>query len=250
MPGKRIKACLICGGKYHDFDFARLELLKLLAENDRLRVQVLPDYRDTGAIRDADLLVTYTCDLVPDASGVAALEDFVASGRRWFALHGTNSILRFANLKPLIVTAPRIAPEFMRLLGGQFIAHPPVGRYTVQVSDPSNPLVRGIEPFETEDELYLQEYHGDNRALLHCEFRGTVPDFEENDWSRGGRQLVFWLHPHGAGEVLYLTLGHCRGRYDMLPLMEEYPRLERGSWNLPVYSELLRRGLRWAAHLD
>ena len=28
----RIDVYLVCGGRYHDFDFARLELLKLLAE--------------------------------------------------------------------------------------------------------------------------------------------------------------------------------------------------------------------------
>jgi hypothetical protein len=55
-----------------------------------------------------------------------------------------------------------------------------------------------------------------------------------------------YLHPFGAGEVLYLTLGHCRGKYDMRPLIAEYPRVERCSWQLPVFYELLRRGLRWA----
>jgi len=30
-PGGRIDAVVICGGKYHDFDYARLELLALLA---------------------------------------------------------------------------------------------------------------------------------------------------------------------------------------------------------------------------
>jgi hypothetical protein len=32
----------------------------------------------------------------------------------------------------------------------------------------------------------------------------------------------------------------------MQPLMARYPRVERGSWELPVFTELLRRGLRWA----
>ena len=57
----------------------------------------------------------------------------------------------------------------------------------------------------------------------------------------------FDLHPVGGGCVLYLTLGHCRGKCDMRPLMDEYPVVERGAWELPVYHELLERGIRWAA---
>ena len=58
---------------------------------------------------------------------------------------------------------------------------------------------------------------------------------------------MLYLHPHAGGEVLYCTLGHCRGKYDMRPMMAEYPAVERGSWKLPVYHELLRRGIRWAS---
>jgi hypothetical protein len=32
----------------------------------------------------------------------------------------------------------------------------------------------------------------------------------------------------------------------MQPLMDYYPRIERGSWELPIFYDLLRRGLRWA----
>ena len=57
---------------------------------------------------------------------------------------------------------------------------------------------------------------------------------------------VMYLHDVGKGQVLYLTLGHCRGHYDMQPLLDYYPTVERGSWELPVYHELLKRGLAWA----
>ena len=54
----------------------------------------------------------------------------------------------------------------------------------------------------------------------------------------------------GEGEVLYLTLGHCRGHYDMRSLMDYYPQVERGSWELPVFHELLHRGLNWGLSGD
>ena len=48
-----------------------------------------------------------------------------------------------------------------------------------------------------------------------------------------------------GGEVLYITLGHCCGKYDMRPA-QEIAEVVRGSWENPVYLELLRRALRWA----
>ena len=46
QPPPPIEVTLVAGGMYHDIDFARLELLKLLAEHDRFRVRVQPDYED------------------------------------------------------------------------------------------------------------------------------------------------------------------------------------------------------------
>lgn len=245
---ERIDAYLVCGGKYHDMDFARLELLKLLAEHEQIRVRVGEDYGNVAAIGAADFLVTYTCDVVPTEEQLAVLESFLASGRRWFALHGTNSILRY--VKGAGWDAPRSAPRLMQMLGSQFVAHPPIQPYRVEVSDPDHPLVRGIEPFEADDELYLCEYHGDNHALLHTRFVGEADGFTHRSWHDDEPRLVLYVRRYGDGEVLYCTLGHCRGRYDMQPLMREYPTVERGSWKLPVFYEILRRGIRWAARLD
>ncbi|MBS0408588.1 MAG: ThuA domain-containing protein [Proteobacteria bacterium] len=243
-PAKRRLNCvLIAGGKYHDIDFARLELLKLLAEDDRIRVRVFEDYSNLAAIAAADLLVTYTCDVMPSLDEQEALRAWVEKGGRWLALHGTNSILRF--LQNGLVDSPRWAPHFMQTLGSMFIAHPPIAPYRVTVADPEHPLVKGVEPFEATDELYLSEYYGDLHVLLETEFEGQATGFVEADWPKA-KHPVFYLHPVGQGAVLYLTLGHCRGHYDMQPMIEFYPVPEKGSWDLPVFYDLLRRGLGWA----
>ncbi|MDH5238971.1 MAG: ThuA domain-containing protein, partial [Acidimicrobiia bacterium] len=57
-----IRAYLVANARYHDTDFARLELLKLLAEHPDIRTRVAEDFSDTAGIGDADLLITYTCD--------------------------------------------------------------------------------------------------------------------------------------------------------------------------------------------
>jgi len=85
--------------------------------------------------------------------------------------------------------------------------------------------------------------------LLETRWSGTARGFEEGDWPDDVAHLVAYLRPFGEGTVLYLTLGHCRGHYDMQPQVAWYPEIERGSWDVPEYRELLRRGIRWAAGL-
>ena len=43
----------MCGGRWHDFDFARVELLKLLGEHEEVRTRVAEDFRDVDALREA-----------------------------------------------------------------------------------------------------------------------------------------------------------------------------------------------------
>lgn len=241
-PPEPVQVHLVCGGRFHDFDFARLELLKLLAERPELRVTVSGAYQDLKLIRDAAALITYTCDVRPSPEEQQALADWVAAGGRWFALHGTNAALEYTGKA---FDAPRMIPVLARTLGSQFIAHPPIQPYTVVVSAPEDPLVAGISEFSTSDELYLSEYHGERRVLLETRFSGEAPGFVESDWTHQDSHAVMYLHPVDAGGVLYLTLGHCRGHYDMRPMMEYWPVVERGSWETDQYYTLLRRGIDW-----
>jgi len=242
-PKRKIRCVLIAGGKYHDIDFARLELLKLLAQDERVRVRVFENYGNTAAIAEADFLVTYTCDVTPPLEAQEALCAFLDRGGRWYALHGTNSILRF--LADGRVESPRWAPLFMRTLGSMFIAHPPIAPYTVTVADPTHPLVRGVAPFETTDELYLLETYGPVHTLLETHFAGEATGFVQAQWAAASHP-VFYTKQHGKGAILYLTLGHCRGHYDLQPLMDYWPSVDRCAWDLPVFYDLLQRGIAWA----
>jgi type 1 glutamine amidotransferase len=137
----------------------------------------------------------------------------------------------------------------MQTLGTQFIAHPPIAPYRVEVADPQHPLVRGIEPFEATDELYLVDAHPGLSVLLDAEYEGAAEGFVRDRWPRA-RHPVMHLRELGHGGVLYLTLGHCRGHYDLQPLMDYWPSVDRCAWDLPVFHELLRRSLAWARTRD
>ncbi len=238
-----ISVHFVAAGKYHDIDFARLEILKLLAEWPIARATVAVDYADVERLGACDVLITYTCDLVADAAQTRALRAFLERGGRWFALHGTNSILR--TLDDGRVATPPEHPEFMSLLGTQFKAHPPIGPYKVEVTEADHPLTKGLRPFKVVDELYLSAPTAPIRTLLHTRFEGECPGFVDEHWE-AAEAPVLYLREHGRGAVLYLTLGHCRGHYDLYPQAAYYPHPERCAWNYPVFYELLRRGLSWA----
>ena len=57
MP-TRIDAHFVAAGRYHDIDFARLEILKLLAEHPEIRTTVACDNCDTGRLNERRFLIT------------------------------------------------------------------------------------------------------------------------------------------------------------------------------------------------
>lgn len=248
---ERVDVVLVAGGRFHDIDYARRELLAMLGEHDNVRVTVESTFERPDLLDGATALISYTCDVRPSEAAQQATRRWVEQGGRWVALHGTNAALDLP--RPNGVEAPRCFPLWADTLGSQFVAHPPIQPYRVDRSDDEHWLVAGIEPFETDDELYLME-HGDRDGLmplLHTIWQGEATGFAEADWSDGGRagtdtHLVQYLRPLGQGSVLYNTLGHCRGHWDMAPLIDYYPVVERCSWEKPEYHELLRRAIRWS----
>ncbi len=237
-----MKAHLIAAGRFHDIDFARLELLKLLAEHPEIRTSVSSDYADTQALTSADLLITYTCDLVPTADQTEALQGFLARGGRWLALHGTNAILRFG--ADNIVDCPNETPAFMELLGSRFTAHPPIAPFKVHVTRADHPMTQGLRDFRIEDELFLIRRTADLDVLLHTSFTGNCTEFRDADWDEA-EVPVLYERKVGQGAILYLALGHCRGHYDLQPVAPFWPHPQRCSWSYPVFYQLLRRAILW-----
>jgi uncharacterized protein len=248
---RRVDAFLVCGGKYHDFDFARLQLLTLLGEDEHVRVKVAQHFGDIDSITSSDFLVTYTCDVRPSTVEQEAIRDWVVRGGRWLALHGTNCALDPPPPEGGLFTAPRVFSVWFDTLGSQFLSHPPIEPYVVRRTPDAteDPLVAGIEAFEARDELYLMQHHGDVIPLLVTHWSGTTRGFADAEWPDDEPRLVLYRRPLGEGEVVYFTLGHCVGHWDMVdPPFDgsRRPTVERGSWEVPEFREILRRGVQWA----
>jgi uncharacterized protein len=246
-PAGRLDAVLVCGGQWHDFDYARLELLAELARHEVVRTRVFEDFDCVDALAQADLLVTYTCNVRPAAAEQAALVEFVERGGRWLALHGTSSAIDPPAEPSAVFRTPRVLGEVATVLGNQFLAHPPIAPYRVEVTDPAHPLVRGIEPFEVRDELYVLELHPPLEVLLHTRFTGPCRGFAEGDVTDDEARPVLYLRHSGSGTVCYLTLGHCRGRFDVQDLgKDDLGKRDFGSWTVPEFRTVLRRCVDWA----
>jgi len=125
------------------------------------------------------------------------------------------------------------------------VAHPDVAMLQVKVADPEHPIVAGLNDFEIEDEPYYCEFFGDNHVLLEASYNEPSHGYVQSEFGTDqATHPQMYLHSVGAGQVLYLTLGHCRGKYDLRPLMDVAP-VEKCAWNYPIFYDLLRRGIAW-----
>ena len=240
---QQIDVYLVVNAKYHDTNFARLELLKLLAENEDINTKVADSFSDLTAIQNSAFLITYTCDLRPTVGEQEGLAQFLDSGGKWFALHATNALIEFVDGKP---DTPDVAPKFMELLGSKFVAHPDNQKIHVRVTDVSHPLTENLDDFDVEDEEpYYCEPRGEQTVLLEASYNEPSLGYVQSEYGTDrDTHPQMYLRQWGTGEVLYLSLGHCSGKHDMKPMIDIQPPV-RGSWNSPVYYELLRRGIKW-----
>ena len=220
-------ANLICGSpaRNHDFDFARWRLAEALYTAGDIQTDAFNDYETVGG----DMIVSYTSQVPVTDEGCEALRDFLERGGRWFAIHASNSV--------------RDNPHLPGILGSKFLTHPPYTHFPVTVSKPDDVLLKGIEPFEVDDEIYCIEHSEDIEVLLETHWGGEALGgrvFEE------GRRPLMYRRNVGEGSILYMALGHCNRPFDTPPNRNEAPD-RRGPWNMPVYKELIRRGIDWAA---
>ena len=233
---------LVTGGRWHDFDYARAQLGQALASRD---VEITDDRSWPAEFGGGDVLVSYTCDLRPSTDAERALVEFVDRGGQWLALHATNSALDPPEPGgPRVFGTPDAFRDMSTVLGSRFLAHPPIAPYRVEITAPDHPLVVGIEPFETRDELYVCELFGPLEVLLHTRFSGDCPSFPLRTVTDDELRPVLYLRRYGTGEVVYLTLGHCRSLAELHELGKaDATQDDHGSWELPEFRTVLGRCL-------
>jgi type 1 glutamine amidotransferase len=124
--------------------------------------------------------------------------------------------------------------EFGELIGGYFNGHPWHQMVTVEVADPSSPLVSFLgKSFQINDEIYqVSDFQAkDSHVLLRLD-PSSVDLQKQGVMHRYYGWPIAWTRPFGKGRVYYNGLGH-----------------DDWVWNDPRYQEMLLNGIKWAMGL-
>ncbi len=94
----------------------------------------------------------------------------------------------------------RKTPKYEALVGGQFLKHPYIGKYTVNLVDSKHPIFNGTsEDFEYQSEKYFMRLAKDITVLADTDYDTIEP---------GLRMPIVWTREQGNGRVFYSALGH------------------------------------------
>ena len=136
--------------------FARLRLLDMLYSDGNVRATTGNDFTDMWKwLPVTDVLITYTAGPYADDPQNEILRDWIGNGGHWVGLHGTSGgkAARMGEGKRAMVKM-----EHHETLGGFFINHPPIKRFTVDVKNVDSPILEGLpEQFDVIDEPYMIE---------------------------------------------------------------------------------------------
>jgi type 1 glutamine amidotransferase len=117
-------------------------------------------------------------------------------------------------------------PEFRNLAGRawdpKLRPHDPRGPFRVEIADPDHPVTKGLQPFETDDELYTC-LAGERPIQVVATARSKVD---------GKDYPMAFVLDYGKGRVFHTVLGH-----DVKAITNS------------AVPELLRRGCAWSAGL-
>jgi type 1 glutamine amidotransferase len=116
--------------------------------------------------------------------------------------------------------------EYQFMVGGQWVAHPGnIIDYTVNISQPADPLVAGLSSFQMHSEQYYMHTDPGNEVLATTTFDGT-----HCEWIKGTVMPVVWKRRWGKGRVFYTSLGHVAKDFDVVEART-----------------IMQRGLLWAS---
>ncbi len=201
MKVKKLLMLTHSAGYKHDYIPTAIETVKEIGRISGIFQTV--DTEDCSKI-NADTLLEYsallfatTGELPMNEEQKRALIEFVKDGGGFIGVHNaTDTFYTF--------------PEYGKMLGGYFQAHPWRQVITAIVEDPKHPATRHLpRKFRVKEEVYTFKEWSRERThvLISLDNRsvdlskGTRPD---NDYA------LCWCHNFGKGRVFYTAFGHFK----------------------------------------
>jgi type 1 glutamine amidotransferase len=215
------KVLLVTGQDYpgHKWQETAPVLAEAIGKDPRMQVKVTEDPKTLASpeLDGYDAVVLHFMNWEqpdPGEQARANLKRFVEGGKGLVIVH-------FA------CGAFQEWPEFRNLAGRSYDKtlrpHDPFGMFRIEITDPAHPIMKGMQPFDTTDELYTC-LAGDRPIQILATARSKV---DNKDYP-----MAFVLD-YGKGRVFHSPLGH-----------------DAASLKNPPVAELFRRATAWAAGLD
>jgi type 1 glutamine amidotransferase len=236
---------LVVGGIGHDFDYVRLQLLTELARYPNVRAILRDNYEDVVALERVDAIISYTVRVGVDAETADTLRRFVATGHRWLAMHGTLAMPEAGPLEPGGYDASW--DEFFGLMGARYMGHAPIMDFKVEMrSDASrHEALKGLSgSFSVNDELYVLSGAPDIRVLLEATYMGPL-EGPSGIWQDDRPVPVAHSRTEGRGTILYVSLGHRHGRWDLDGVAPLDVTPVFGSWESDEFRRLIENSVNW-----
>jgi uncharacterized protein len=103
-------------------------------------------------------------------------------------------------------------PYFAAVMGGRFVRHPKLQRFTVTVKDRTHPATKGLPPaFEWEDECYLFDRINPSIKVLLTTDPSKIDDPKRTETP--AEYPLSWYNTYDGGRQYYIALGHKKEHY-------------------------------------
>lgn len=218
-----LRVLIFSGQNNHNWRETTPKLKSILEHSGRFAVDVTehPDQCDAATFQQYDVLFsnwnTFGKPTVTNwpAATRAAFLAFVRSGKGFVSVHaGSSSFYDW--------------PEYQQLAGGSWksgqTGHGPIHPFIVQITDPEQPITRGLTNFPTTDELW-------HRTALLTNVQILATAYSAPEWNgTGNHEPVAFTSHFGQGRCFNLLLGH-----------------DPNAMDATGFQQLLRRGVEWAA---
>ena len=197
-------------------------LKRILEEDQRLDVRLVedPHFLDSAALKNHAVVLLHFQNWEVPGPGAAARENlrhYVENGGGLMSVHFACGAWHGE------------WPEFQKIIGRVWHGagpgksqHDPRGPFTVRIVDKTHAVTRGLDDFETDDELYTC-LTGDSPIHIVADAKSKVD---------GKDHAMAFVREYGKGRVFLTTLGH-----------------DVKAFTNSCVPQLIRQGCTWAAKL-
>jgi uncharacterized protein len=190
-------------GYVHENIAASVEALKKLSAKNGLEVESTDD----PAVFTSDNLKKFSCIIFSNTNNEAfdtesqkqAFVEYIHNGGGFMGIHSASG-------------SERTWPWFSSMLGGKFVRHPALQKFTIKVIDKEHPSTKFLgDTWQWEDECYyLDQLNPDIHVLLAVDL-STVVDEKKGEYPGtvfGNYFPLAWCHEFEGGRQFYTALGH------------------------------------------